>query len=61
MDKIIGVTELQRKFRAALRGDAVSFHTITFQRVLELARQAMPLDPDWLELTTWVERKIAAA
>ena len=48
-------------FRAVLRGGGVSFHTLTFQRVLELAAQSAPQDQVWPELRAWVETKIELA
>jgi hypothetical protein len=48
--------------RAALRRDAaVSFHTLTFQRVLAMAAQSAPDDRVWSDLTEWVEKKISKA
>ncbi len=47
-------------FRVALRPE-VSFNTLSFQRVLELAAMVAPQDQEWPKLQTWVETKISQA
>ena len=39
---------------------AISFRTLSFQAIAELACQAVPGDPLWPELTAWIERKISS-
>lgn len=48
-------------FRAVLRDGPMTFHSLSFQRVLALAALAAPLDPVWPKLAAWVEGKVAQA
>ena len=40
---------------------AVEFQALSFQTVVDIARQASPANPVWPELAAWVQRKIDSA